>query len=483
MSKPLPPDDPPTQRPTTTSERPATLSDAGQGLVGRRIGDYEVLCELGRGGMGVVFKARQVKLGRVVALKMILPGSLPDGSDLARFRTEAEATASLRHPGIVAVHEVGELEGRPFFSMDFIEGGSLATLLRDGPLTGKTAARHVLAVARAIQHAHEHGILHRDLKPANVLLDEQGLPHVTDFGLARRLGQDGRTRTGAVLGTPGYMAPEQAAGKKELTPAVDVYGLGALLYELLTGRPPFRAETPLDTLMQVLERDPAPPRLLNGNIERDLETVCLKCLEKEPRRRYGSAAELADDLERFLAGEPVQTRSLNLVDRVASMLERSQYDVQFGAYGAALFWLAGIVLAIEAAVTWVALTRQAPWWLPALQTIRLAGFLAVLAWFRRGRGLVPSSLADKHMWSVWLGYILSCMFLGMTARLTFGLEVSLELTLYPALAVITGLAFFALGTSYWGMCYAFGAGFYALAFVMSWTGAGRRWSSAGCVPP
>jgi hypothetical protein len=329
------------------------------------------------------------------------------------------------------------------------------------------AARYLVTVARAIQHAHEHGILHRDLKPGNILIDGDDQPHVTDFGLARRLGQDaGQTRTGAVLGTPGYMAPEQAAGKKELTPAVDVYGLGALLYEFLTGRPPFRAETPLDTLMQVLECDPAPPRLLNANVERDLETICLKCLEKDPRRRYANAADLAADLERFLAGEPIATRSLNLVDRVASMLERSQYDVQFGAYGTALFWLAGIVLVVEALVTWVVLNRQSTLWMPVLQTSRLAAILAVFAWFRRGMGWVPTSVAERHMWSVWVGYVCACMFLGMTTRLLHGMAVGLEITLYPGLALLTGLAFFALATSYWGMCYAFALAFYALAFAM-----------------
>jgi hypothetical protein len=459
--------------PPTTVERSAVRDPTWPPLVelgaGRRVGDYEILGELGRGGMGVVYRARQIDLDRVVALKMIPLDRFPDAADLARFRAEAAATAGLRHPGIVVVHEVGEVDGRPFFSMECVTGGSLAQKLADGPLAGRVAARYVLAVARAVQHAHEAGILHRDLKPGNVLLDEHDQPRVTDFGLARRMDREGMTRTGAVLGTPSYMAPEQAQGKKDLTVAADVYGLGAVLYELLTGRPPFRAATPFETLVQVLEHEPAPLRLLNAGIDRDLETICLKCLEKAPERRYASAAALADDLERFLAGEPIQTRSLNLMSRVASMLERSQYDEQFGAYGSLLFWMAGVVLVVEAMLTWVALTEQAIGWAPALHTARLLTFVALLGWFRRGKGLVPSSLAERHMWSVWLGYIAACILVGITARLTRGTDVRLELTLYPTLAAITGLAFFALASSYWGMCYAFGTAFFVLALVMTQT--------------
>jgi WD40 repeat protein/tRNA A-37 threonylcarbamoyl transferase component Bud32 len=280
--------------------------------------DYEVLAELGRGANGVVYKAWQTKLKRVVALKVVLAGRHSSAADLARFRREAEAVARLQHPHIVQVYEIGEAEGRPFFSLEFVEGGTLARRLDGTPWPAHKAAQLVETLAGAVHHAHERGIVHRDLKPANVLLTADGQPKVADFGLAKWLGQDqGQTQSGAVVGTPSYMAPEQAAGRsKAVSPAADVYALGAILYELLTGRPPFRAETPLDTLVQVVGQEPVSPSRLQPKVPHDLVTICLKCLQKEPPKRYLSGQELAEDLGRFLRGEPVKARPVGRRERL-----------------------------------------------------------------------------------------------------------------------------------------------------------------------
>lgn len=288
-----------------------------------RLGDYELLAELGRGGMGIVYKARHVKLNRIVALKMIIGGTLARADDLVRFETEAAAAAQLQHPGIVALFEVGTYQNQPYFSMEYISSSSLAQKLAAGPLPGRRAALYVEAVARAVHFAHAHGILHRDLKSANVLLDANDQPKVTDFGLAKLMSTDsGQTRTGAVLGTPSYMSPEQAQGRPDIGPAADIYSLGAILYELLTGRPPFRGETPLATLTLVTEQEPVAPRLLNPAVDRDLETITLKCLEKDVSRRYASAADLADDLRRFLDSEPITARRLGILGRAVKWCRR-----------------------------------------------------------------------------------------------------------------------------------------------------------------
>ena len=297
-----------------------TIELAGErpyGMPFPEVAGYEILGELGRGGMGVVYKARQVRLNRLVALKMILAGEHAGTEAAVRFLAEAEAVARLQHPHIVQIYAFGDQDGRPYFAMEYVAGGSLADRLDGTPWPAGDAARLVETLARAIHEAHRQGIVHRDLKPANVLLTADGTPKVADFGLAKWLDVEaGLTRTDHVLGTPSYMAPEQAeGGATQVGPAADVYALGAILYELLTGRPPFRAATALETLEQVKSAEPIAPGRLQPGLPRDLETICLKCLRKEPARRYAGADALAEDLRRFGAGEPILARPVSGVER------------------------------------------------------------------------------------------------------------------------------------------------------------------------
>jgi WD40 repeat protein len=284
---------------------------------------YQILGELGRGGMGVVYRAKHITLGRIVALKMILSGAYAGENELARFRTEAEALARIAHPNIVQVFEIGEFEGRPYFSLEWCAGGALDRKLKSDWLTPRQTAELVQRLALAMQAAHEARVIHRDLKPANILLAADGTPKITDFGLAKKLDEKGQTATNAVMGTPSYMAPEQAEGKSEsIGPSADIYSLGAILYELLASRPPFKAATPVDTLNQVVADEPIPPRRLDPKLPRDLETICLKCLQKDPRKRYASAADLAADLHRFQDGMPILARPISSLERAGKWVRR-----------------------------------------------------------------------------------------------------------------------------------------------------------------
>jgi WD40 repeat protein/tetratricopeptide (TPR) repeat protein/tRNA A-37 threonylcarbamoyl transferase component Bud32 len=331
----------------------ATEIAASDGASLRLFGDYEIVREVARGGMGVVFQARQLKLNRMVALKMILAGQLAGESDIRRFQTEAEAAAHLDHPGIVPIFEVGQHEGQHYFSMGFVEGESLAQRLTAGPLRSRPAAELLGKVAEAIAYAHRRGVIHRDLKPANILIDGSGQPRVTDFGLAKKVQGDSHlTASGQIMGTPSYMPPEQAGGSRgEVGPAADVYALGATLYCMVTGRPPFQAATAMDTVLQVLGDEPVPPRRLNPAVDRDIETICLKCLEKDPARRYSSAAALGEDLRRFLAGESIQARPVGRAERLGRWCRRN--PLLAGAIGAA------VILASMAVVSLLYANREA----------------------------------------------------------------------------------------------------------------------------
>ncbi len=322
----------------TRSGAARTLSADGDanGLVSPlppRIGQYLVIRELGRGGMGVVYLAEQDTLKRPVALKVIRHGVHATPEEVARFRAEAEAVARLQHPNIVQVHEVGNQDGIHYLALEYVDGGSLDRQLAGTPQDPRAAARLIETLACAVDHAHRRGILHRDLKPANVLLDAQGQPKVTDFGMAKKLqGDSGLTASGLIMGTPSYIAPEQASGKLgEVGPAIDIYGLGALLYEMLTGRPPFKGADPLSTLEQVVSQEPVAPGRFQRHIPRDLETICLKCLEKQPGRRYASAEGLADDLGRFLSGRPIVARPIGVWGRVWKWARRRPIEAGLSA--------------------------------------------------------------------------------------------------------------------------------------------------------
>jgi tetratricopeptide (TPR) repeat protein/tRNA A-37 threonylcarbamoyl transferase component Bud32 len=352
---------------------PSTEASGGQ-----RIAGYEILGELGRGAMGVVYRARQVGLNRVVALKMILAGNLAGKEELGRFRREAEAVARLQHPHIVQVFEVGEDASRPFLSLEFVEGGTLAQQIAGTPQPARPAAQLMATLARTMDWAHQQGIIHRDLKPANVLLGRKPNaarggqetcllldvfePKISDFGLAKRLdGDDQQTRSGAIMGTPSYMAPEQAAGRvREIGAAADIYALSAILYELLTGRPPFKGATVWDTVEQVRTREPAPPSQLQAKVPRDLETICLKGLRKDPRQRYASAGALADDLQRFLDGKPILARPAGRAERLLKWAQRSPYQAAALAAGLAcsLALFVALVVQLRSAQKDAALFRQ-----------------------------------------------------------------------------------------------------------------------------
>src|SRR5437667_2838557 len=307
-------------------------------------GDYELLEQIGRGGQGVVFRARQKSLNRTVALKVINLGQWASKAHLKRFRLEAEAAAKVEHPGIVPIHEVGERDGSCYFSMKFVEGGQLDEVVTREAMPIRRAVEFIAKVARIVHYAHEHGILHRDIKPGNILLDQKGEPHLTDFGLVRLVESESSvTHTLDVLGTPSYMAPEQAVGNNAgVSSVTDVYGIGAVLYQLLTGQPPFASGATYETIKLLLDTEPKKPRLLNPKIDRDLSTICLKCLEKDPKRRYPSALALAEDLERWLKHEPIQARHTGVFARGKKWLQRNPTSAL----------LAASLLALAAAVGW-----------------------------------------------------------------------------------------------------------------------------------
>ena len=426
-------------------------------------GDYELLEEIGRGGMGVVYRAVQKSLGRTVAIKMLLRRDLASPADLLRFRSEAEAAAQLDHPGIVSIFEVGECDGHPFYSMQLVEGTTLAKRLRQGPLPAREAATLLAKVADAVQVAHTRGVLHRDLKPSNILIDGSGEPHVSDFGLAKRLEvEESVTHTGAILGTPCYMSPEQAAGSRgDVGPTSDVWSLGTILYQMLTGRPPFQASSPMDTLLAVLESDPPVPRSIDRQVDRDLEMIALKSLQKPQELRYGSAAELAADLRAFLAGEPVAARHGGFADMFARLFRETHHAVVLENWGLLWMWHSVVILALcvtTDVLAWQGVTTRWPY------LILWAGGLALWApifWALRQRS-GPVTAVERQIAHIWGGSVIASVML-------FWVEALLDLpvlTLSPVLALLAGLIFFAKAGILSGAFYIQAAVLFATALVM-----------------
>jgi hypothetical protein len=402
------------EQPTRT-ETGQTVPEAADDVVpetrpvtGRRLDGYELREEVGRGAGGVVYKALHLRLNRTVALKMVQDSQCAHPEHLVRFLQEAEVVAGLRHPYIAPIYEVGQLDGRPYYTMEFVEGGTLAQKIARAPQPPRQAAAMVEMLARAVEAAHQSGIIHRDLKPSNILLADDGTPRITDFGLAKRVGGDsGLTQTGAVMGTPSYMAPEQAEGKKEVGPAADIYALGAVLYDMLTGRPPFVGVTVLDILNQVKNLEPLPFTRLRLHVPRDLETICLKCLRKDPKERYAGAGELAGDLRRYQDGRPIVARPLGLFASLWLWCRRPERVREAGAYAVAF----GVVLILWALFGLLSLATD---WFPRARprevVLYLVGLIA-LAYcpiILIGLGTIARKLAPLWMGLVFFSFWLVC---------------------------------------------------------------------------
>jgi serine/threonine protein kinase len=454
----------------------------GDALEGRRVGDLELLQELGRGGMGVVYKARDVRLNRVVAVKVMRQERFADAEDAERFRRDAELLASLHHPNIVQIYQAGEAESGPYFAMELVEGGSLAHKRAEGWLpTPLQAAELVRALAEAIQHAHNAGVVHRDLKPANVLLASNPSdptthhspltthqPKITDFGLAKKLdASTSLTGTGVIVGTASYMAPEQAAGdSKHVGPAADIYALGAILYELLTGRPPFVGATLVETLEQVRAGEPWLVRQLCPTAPRELETICLKCLSKNPKDRYASARELADELHGFVNGRPIKTHPIGLLQRLARTVNQTGLIADYHNYSVSYFVSGFVYLTLYSAVFFLA-RWDGPEWL-----IWLAMFAPATVLFRIFRqhrypwNGVVTWIPDRLLWSIWIGHFLTDLTLFAAIRFSGRtLAETVEIS-FIIKAALTGMAFFIMGSDYWGRYYLYGLGWMAAAALM-----------------
>lgn len=424
-------------------------------------GPYDQVTKVAVGGMGMVYRARHRALDRVEAVKVLRAGAVAGPVEAARFKFEAEAAAGLDHPNIVPVHGGGVIDGLPYLAMKWVDGGELSALRGHLQADPVALARVIEGVARAVHHAHTQGILHRDLKPANVLMDAAGTPHVTDFGLARRSdAADGLTVTGSIVGTPHYMAPEQARGDRRPTTALDVYGVGAILYYLLTGRPPFDAATVTEVLRQVADDAPAPPRTVAAGVDRDLEAICLKCLEKTPADRYPSAAAAADDLARYARGESISVRPPGIAEWFARELRKTPAPFP-GYVWQVKVWFGVIMVACQAAVTGVVLAGGPVGLVWLAQLGAWAGSLAALH-LTMAKKFTRLPATEQHSVMVAVGLVIAHVLYSI-ATLPLTGPATQALAIYPALAAGTGLAFFVIGTTHWGRFYWYGVGMMALA--------------------
>jgi serine/threonine-protein kinase len=402
------------------------------------IGDYELIQEIGRGGMGVVFRARQISLDREVAVKMILRGRLASEADLQRFLAEAAATAKLEHPNIVPVYDVGDFDGRPYFSMQYVDGQTLKDQLSDGPIDPRHAAEIVAKIARAVDFAHSQGVLHRDLKPSNILIAADGTPMIMDFGLAKQVDtDDGLTRSGMLVGTPAYMSPEQASAQRgSVGPASDVYSLGCVLYFALTGRAPFVAETSMELVMLVIEQDPPPPRALRPRLDRDLEMIVIRCLQKPIDLRYSSANKLADDLDAYLADEKVSARSGHFGQVIARLFRETHHAGVLEKWGLLWMWHS-LALLCACLLTWtmhyVGIRERTVYVL--VWTLGLGAWAAVFWKLRQRMG--PVTFIERQIAHVW-GASMIAIGLMFPMEWWLGLPV---LTLSPLLGVISAMVF------------------------------------------
>lgn len=463
-------------------------SSSGSSPKTPRLDGYEILEELGSGGMGVVFKARQIQLKRLVAIKMVRAGAHAGSRELARFRIEAEAAARLQHPHIVQLFEIAEHNGCPYLVMEFVDGPSLADRLRRGALPIQVAAELLRSLARAVHHGHQRQIVHRDLKPANVLLahdvsaasarherpDSQlgprWIPKIADFGLAKLLdAKVDHTHPGTVLGSPGYMAPEQADGRiQDIGPATDTYALGTILYEMLTGRAVFVAATLVETLEQVRSQEPVPPSRLNKRVPRDLESICLKCLEKDKRRRYVSAEALAEDLDRYLNGELIAATNFGFLDRLARAVGRAPGSGQFRTINSLLLLLSPAPLLANLLV-FVLIWWESRYAVAAVAAMLLVGPVntAILFIHNRRQAVTTMSPGERQLWSVWSGVGMgtAVLFLAFLQPPTPDVPYPI-LEVYPAVAALHGLAFFAMGASLWGGFYVAGVAFFLSTLCM-----------------